>query len=738
MKKRTKQSTSALLAIVLLVAMLFAGFAPAPVTDTVTITIDNEQSGNLAVTASGISSDVENLTLTGELNEDDILYLDTLTGLQNLDMSKAEYTSEVFPGLQSLSNLEELIIPEGTEIIASDAFASNSNLRVVYIPDSVDAILSRAFWNCTSLEYVRIPDTITSIGENAFQNCVELKIISFPETLSYLGNYAFAGCSKLETILFRRSIGFNSGVGVFPYSTVHNVYIPNNSQQIYGTLLNGCMVYEKVFYDISVINETEHTAFPVVNYGFEGLIVELFSITGGEAPCNFTAVSPSRLSINNNSFVMPGENTTVRYGEESGEPVEIESIESPRTLHLLESAITSQTELDELMEDITFVNVTLSDGSEVELPLLETLPEDYIGDDFIGWKLQKTSINGWIDVSDSETETTLGTMNEGIDLRLIACVDTSNTDISTTTPYIYTEIPVNVYDVANHPVQLTQGNNDLYKYGNEDSISEMQSQINNMLEGLQKTNAQVDLDKNRGYASTKLRLLNRVRENENKALYTPEDFCNDLVFYYYAESYENNVKPYVDKTTGADIARLLSDEETIIINNTWETSLPGRSIEVFQTNTDGSPIALILQGASSEINHIEPRHSSNMRDYVKYNTAGEIYRYTENYKITYRIINNKDCYVLSRKVKLRYQPGDANLDGIVNGSDASSATNYGALAESPFKSVNPNWHSEEFQMALACNEQVIEFNGDGIANGSDASQLRQYGAQLIRYPHIRW
>ena len=114
---------------------------------------------------------------------------------------------ELFEGLQSIGDeafyeagIQQLILPEGLEIIGKDAFVNNTRLLNVKFPSTLKALKERAFANCSSLKEVVFADGLSVIENNAFKNCGSLTKISFPKTLTRIGNNAFENCINLYSI----------------------------------------------------------------------------------------------------------------------------------------------------------------------------------------------------------------------------------------------------------------------------------------------------------------------------------------------------------------------------------------------------------------------------------------------------------------------------------------------------------------------------------------------------------
>jgi len=94
--------------------------------------------------------------------------------------------------------LNQVIIPYGTQTITANAFNNASRLKIIVIPNSVRNIGAKAFRN-TGIANILIPPYVESINDFAFQN-TNLSTITIPKSVTHLGNYVFADSSNLKTV----------------------------------------------------------------------------------------------------------------------------------------------------------------------------------------------------------------------------------------------------------------------------------------------------------------------------------------------------------------------------------------------------------------------------------------------------------------------------------------------------------------------------------------------------------
>lgn len=129
-------------------------------------------------------------------------------------MSEKTYTDEMGAEFskdrktlgQAPWDVEEYVVPEGTERIGSFAFRmttlqTKSPQRKVVLPETLKSISSDAFYICTSLQEVNLPNSLEEIGDEAFFMCESLKEIVLPQNLKTIKSNPFPFCDVVVSSL---------------------------------------------------------------------------------------------------------------------------------------------------------------------------------------------------------------------------------------------------------------------------------------------------------------------------------------------------------------------------------------------------------------------------------------------------------------------------------------------------------------------------------------------------------
>lgn len=132
--------------------------------------------------------------------ENNMLYLGhILLSTKNLSgkVTVREGTTVILASLGG-SEVTEVVIPEGVEVIHNGMFSSSPKLEKVVLPSTVKKIGTEAFAYCTSLTTLTIPDGVAEISYGMFRDCWNLKEISIPEGVTAVDANAFDNTSYLE------------------------------------------------------------------------------------------------------------------------------------------------------------------------------------------------------------------------------------------------------------------------------------------------------------------------------------------------------------------------------------------------------------------------------------------------------------------------------------------------------------------------------------------------------------
>ena len=197
-------------------------------------------------------TDVDELTISGHLNAEDMKYFSRMTQLRKLDLSQTDISS--IGGCSGLTKLSEVVLPSTIKEVEDNAFYGCSILSNISLTN-VETIGSRAFCLCAKLTSLSLdnvkeignlafamrddddsdPSTgisgglisvsmpkVTDLGGWAFSGCSQLKFISIPNVTS-VGAYAFANCINLGTIDL--SNVKELGYGVFYNNHRNNAYL---------------------------------------------------------------------------------------------------------------------------------------------------------------------------------------------------------------------------------------------------------------------------------------------------------------------------------------------------------------------------------------------------------------------------------------------------------------------------------------------------------------------------------
>ncbi len=133
-------------------------------------------------------SALSNITLPNSLG---VLYPNTFENTAILENQKSElkYIGKWLVSCDATT--ENVIVRNGTEKIANEAFRNCTMLNSVTLPSSVRFIGDSAFYGCVSLSAVSLANGVRQIGPQAFYGCSSLKSINIPDSVQIIECMAF-------------------------------------------------------------------------------------------------------------------------------------------------------------------------------------------------------------------------------------------------------------------------------------------------------------------------------------------------------------------------------------------------------------------------------------------------------------------------------------------------------------------------------------------------------------------
>lgn len=140
---------------------------------------------------------------------------------------------------------EKMVVPAGI----LSYYMYNESLTTLIIPDGYETIADDAFMYMGYLEKVVLPKTLEVIGTNAFNSCKNVTEIEFPSTLRIIKDAAFAGLTNIKDLKFNAGLKYigNSAFALPSEMTVKTIEIPASVKYI-GPFAFNFREYQDVFF----------------------------------------------------------------------------------------------------------------------------------------------------------------------------------------------------------------------------------------------------------------------------------------------------------------------------------------------------------------------------------------------------------------------------------------------------------------------------------------------------------
>ena len=199
-------------------------------------TIAVETPGTLAeLLADYDRTTITELTVIGNLNDEDIKTLKSLPNLAVLDMENVnleELPAEAFSRKTSLTSVN---LPKTLKTIGEYAFYHCYSLTNITIGNSVTTIKQFAFFDCYHLTSITMGNSVATIEYAAFNGCRGLTSIAIPASVTKIGGSTFNQCSNLTSVYCKAIVppsGAYFGYVSATFSAV--LYVPTGCKEAYA------------------------------------------------------------------------------------------------------------------------------------------------------------------------------------------------------------------------------------------------------------------------------------------------------------------------------------------------------------------------------------------------------------------------------------------------------------------------------------------------------------------------
>ena len=145
---------------------------------------------------------------------DQVVRVDEMGYNKNIQTLIFSKNMEYGPNMEE-SNVEKVIVPKKSKLkyLFARTFFNCRKLTSMNLPNGVEVIASQAFEGCISLSDIRFPKTLQEIGDSAFEKCTSLKKVTIPKRVYFIGTAAFASTkAKLVKKSYLQKVK-NSGRG---------------------------------------------------------------------------------------------------------------------------------------------------------------------------------------------------------------------------------------------------------------------------------------------------------------------------------------------------------------------------------------------------------------------------------------------------------------------------------------------------------------------------------------------
>lgn len=138
------------------------------------------------------------------------------------------------------SGIEEIVVPENVVFIGKSAFKWCSDLKKVVILNGLRKIDALGFHGCVNLEEIALPDSLIYLGEHTFNQCYNLKSIIIPKNINKIRRQTFFGCSSLKEVTLSKNVK-SIGISAFERCGVlEKIENLENVEEIFASAFYSC------------------------------------------------------------------------------------------------------------------------------------------------------------------------------------------------------------------------------------------------------------------------------------------------------------------------------------------------------------------------------------------------------------------------------------------------------------------------------------------------------------------
>jgi hypothetical protein len=158
-----------------------------------------EAPGTLAHLLIG-AGDVEEIVISGTMNDADFTALRQLKHLETVDLRKVKNKQLGDSLFFGMTNLESVRLPKKLKRLGRCTFEGCTELEYVGFPMKMDVIPDFTFKDCKKLDKLDVYNSkVDRIGKGAFMNS-GIRIIPLPKELRRIDMLAFMNCQRMEQI----------------------------------------------------------------------------------------------------------------------------------------------------------------------------------------------------------------------------------------------------------------------------------------------------------------------------------------------------------------------------------------------------------------------------------------------------------------------------------------------------------------------------------------------------------